>query len=168
MSEKAIATFAGGCFWGIEDLYRKLDGVYDAVSGYIGGQTENPGYREVCSGMTGHAEAVQVSYDPSKITYQELLHYFWEIHDPTTLNRQGPDHGTQYRSAIFANSAEQFEEAKASKEHFQQYFNKLIVTEIQMASEFYPAEDYHQHYFENNGGHGCHIRRPIAREATRS
>lgn len=164
MSELAVATFAGGCFWGVEHLFRSLPGVKDAVSGYMGGHIPNVTYKEVCSGLTGHAEVVQVTFDPSQVNYQELLHFFWEIHDPTTLNRQGPDVGTQYRSAVFTHSPEQAAEAEASKTWAQSFFNKPIVTVIEPAQTFYPAEDYHQRYFEKHGAHGCHIRRPFGRE----
>mgnify|MGYP002625059203 CR=1 FL=1 len=163
MAKSEIATFAGGCFWGVEDLFRKVPGVMAAVSGYIGGSVDNPDYRSVCSGTTGHAEAVQITFDPEQVSYKELLHFFWEIHDPTTLNRQGPDVGTQYRSEIFTHSDEQMAEAEASKEWAQQFFSQPIVTAITPATEFFPAEEYHQEYFIKNGGHGCHIRRPIGR-----
>lgn len=163
MAKTEIATFAGGCFWGVEDLFRKVPGVHDAVSGYIGGHLADPGYREVCSGLTGHAEAVEVTFDPEVVSYRELLHVFWEVHDPTTLNRQGPDIGTQYRSAVFVHSEEQRLAAEESKAWAQQFFSRPIVTEVVEASTFYPAEEYHQRYFEKNGGHGCHVRRPLGR-----
>lgn len=163
MESTQTAIFAGGCFWGVEHLFRAQPGVLEAVSGYIGGHTDNPTYREVCSGQTGHAEAVRVIFDPTQTTYKELLHFFWEIHDPTTLNRQGPDHGTQYRSAVFTTTPEQQTEAEESKAWAQDYFPKPIVTEIVPATTFYPAEDYHQRYFEVHGAHGCHIRRKFAR-----
>lgn len=161
MEEKAI--LAGGCFWGVEHLFGKLDGVRSVVSGYIGGTTEKPTYQDVCSGVTGHAEAVEIDFDPDKISYSEILHFFWEIHDPTTVNSQGPDFGTQYRSAIFYTSPEQEQQAKSSKEWAQSYFSRPIVTEIVQAGTFWPAEDYHQKYFDRNGSHGCHIRRPFGR-----
>ncbi|MBL8068203.1 MAG: peptide-methionine (S)-S-oxide reductase MsrA [Armatimonadetes bacterium] len=164
MAELELATVAGGCFWGVEDLFRKVPGVKSAVSGYIGGHSQNPTYREVCSGLTGHAEAVQIAFDPDVISYSEILHIFWEIHDPTTLNRQGPDIGTQYRSAIFVHSPEQRAAAEASKSWAQQFFPRPIVTSIEDASTFFPAEEYHQEYFSKNGGHGCHVRRSIGRE----
>ena len=148
MTEKAI--FGAGCFWGIEAEFRKVEGVIEAASGYSGGHTENPTYGDVCSGATGHAEVVEVEYDPSKVSYEELLEVFWANHDPTQLNRQGPDVGTQYRSAIFFNTPEQEAAARASIEKVQERFKKPIVTEIKPASEFYRAEEYHQRYFEKN------------------
>lgn len=163
MAQTEIAIVAGGCFWGVEDLYRKLPGVLRAESGYIGGHHPNSTYREVCSGLTGHAEAVRIEFDPAVVSYKEILHYFWEIHDPTTLNRQGPDIGTQYRSAIFTTTDEQAERAAESKAWAQPFFNRPIVTEIVPATDFIRAEEYHQEYFLKNGGHGCHIRRPIGR-----
>lgn len=163
MSKTQIATFAGGCFWGVEDLFRKTPGVISAVSGYMGGQTDNVTYRDVCTGTTGHAEVVQVTFDPDLTSFRELLHTFFEIHDPTTLNRQGPDHGTQYRSAVFFHTPQQEEETKSFIAWAQEHFPRPIVTEITPASTFHVAEDYHQRYFEKNGGHGCHIRRPFGR-----
>jgi peptide-methionine (S)-S-oxide reductase len=147
------ATFGAGCFWGVEAAFRKVKGVVSTAVGYSGGSSKNPTYKEVCSGKTGHAEVVQVEYDPSKVSYQEFLEVFWQIHDPTTLNRQGPDIGTQYRSAIFFHSPEQEVAAVASKEKLQDSggYGKSIVTEITPASEFYRAEDYHQRYFEKCG-----------------
>ncbi|MCB0826383.1 MAG: peptide-methionine (S)-S-oxide reductase MsrA [Armatimonadetes bacterium] len=166
MSATKKAYLAGGCFWGVEDLFRKVPGVIDATSGYMGGHVKNVTYKEVCSGLTGHAEVVEVEYDPSKVSYSELLHIFWEIHDPTTLNRQGPDVGTQYRSAIYYSSTEEQMIAEGSKSWAQQFFNNPIVTEITELETFWPAEDYHQHYFERNGGHGCHLRRSFGRDET--
>jgi len=152
------ATFAGGCFWGVEHLFNEMPGVIDAVSGYTGGSRDNPTYEQVCSGRTGHAEAVEVTYDPAKVTYAELLNAFWNMHDPTTLNRQGPDHGHQYRSAIFFHNPEQEKAALASKEQAQRYFDRPIVTEIVAATHFWPAEEYHQRYFEKHSGHySCHF-----------
>jgi peptide-methionine (S)-S-oxide reductase len=148
MTERA--TFGAGCFWGVEAEFRKVEGVVDATVGYSGGALENPTYKDVCSGTTGHAEVVEVEYDPSKVSYEELLEVFWENHDPTTLNRQGPDMGTQYRSAIFFHTPEQEAAARASKERAQDRFKKPIVTEITPAAEFYRAEEYHQRYFEKN------------------
>jgi|SRR5215210_3654602 len=148
MTERA--TFGAGCFWGVETAFRKVDGVVDAVVGYSGGHTENPTYKDVCSIDTGHAEVVEVEYDPSKVSYEELLEVFWENHDPTQLNRQGPDVGPQYRSAIFFHTPEQEAAARASKEKAQERFKKPIATEITSASEFYRAEEYHQRYFEKN------------------
>jgi peptide-methionine (S)-S-oxide reductase len=152
------ATFAGGCFWGVEHLFNEMPGVIDAVSGYTGGSRDNPTYEQVCSGRTGHAEAVEVTYDPAKVTYAELLNAFWNMHDPTTLNRQGPDHGHQYRSAIFFHNPEQEKAALASKDQAQRYFDRPIVTEIVAATHFWPAEEYHQRYFEKHSGHySCHF-----------
>ena len=148
MTEKAI--FGAGCFWGVEAEFRKVEGVVDASVGYSGGHTQNPTYKDVCSGATGHAEVVEVEYDPSKVSYEELLEVFWANHDPTTPNRQGPDVGTQYRSAIFFHTPEQEAVAHASKEEAQGRFRNPIVTEIKPASEYYRAEDYHQRYFEKN------------------
>ena len=146
------ATFGAGCFWGVEATFRKVDGVVETVVGYTGGETASPSYEEVCSGRTGHAEAVQLQFDPARVSYGELLDVFWDLHDPTTLNRQGPDVGTQYRSAIYVHDAEQDATATASKEHLQQAgrYRGPIVTEIVPASEFYRAEDYHQRYFEKS------------------
>lgn len=153
------ATFAAGCFWGVEAAFRKLAGVVSTSVGYTGGRTENPGYKEVCSGRTGHAEAVEVIFDPDVISYDELLDAFWETHNPTTLNRQGPDVGTQYRSAIFTHDLEQQAAAQASKDRLAASgkYNKAIVTEITPASRFYLAEDYHQQYLEKRGLATCHI-----------
>ena len=147
------ATFGAGCFWGVEAAFRKIQGVVSTTVGYSGGSSKNPTYKDVCSGRTGHAEAVQVEYDPSKTSYEELLNVFWSVHDPTQLNRQGPDVGTQYRSAIFFYNAEQEAAAKAAKAHLERSgrYGKPIVTEIIPASEFYMAEEYHQQYFEKHG-----------------
>jgi peptide-methionine (S)-S-oxide reductase len=155
----AKATFAAGCFWGVEATFRQLPGVTSTRVGYLGGNTENPTYKEVCTDRTGHAEAVEVDFDPSKISYDKLLNVFWENHDPTQLNRQGPDWGTQYRSAIFYHSPEQEAEAKASKEKLERShrFNKPIATQIVPAVTFYEAEDYHQQYLEKRGLTSCHI-----------
>jgi peptide-methionine (S)-S-oxide reductase len=156
----AKATFAAGCFWGVEATFRALPGVTATRVGYIGGKTVNPTYKDVCTDRTGHAEAVEVDYDPAKISYDKLLDVFWENHDPTQLNRQGPDFGTQYRSAIFYHDAEQEREAKASKEKLEQShrFSKPIVTQIVPATEFFEAEDYHQQYLEKKGLASCHIK----------
>lgn len=151
------AIFGAGCFWGVEDAFRQVPGVDDAISGYAGGDVVKPSYREVCTGRTGHAEVVEVTFDPAEVSYDRLLDVFWQIHDPTTLNRQGPDVGTQYRSVIFTCSGEQKEAALASKERAQQRLGKPIVTQIEGAPTFYPAEDYHQRYFEKNGIQGCHV-----------
>jgi len=152
-----IATFAAGCFWGVEAQFRQLP-VLDTRVGYTGGDTENPDYKSVCTGLTGHAEAIEIKYDPEKISYQDLLALFWQIHDPTTLNRQGPDVGSQYRSAIFYHNDEQKALALQSKLELEQrgVFNAPIVTQITPASVFYPAEDYHQSYLEKQGRCFCH------------
>jgi len=150
------ATFAAGCFWGVEAAFRQLPGVLEVTSGYTGGHAAKPSYRDVCTGTTGHAEAVEIEYDPQKVSYDALLDAYWKIHDPTTPNRQGPDVGTQYRSAIFTHGPEQQRAAEASRDREQMNQRKPIVTEIVPAGEFYPAEDYHQRYFENNGV-ACHI-----------
>ena len=154
-----IAYFAGGCFWGMEHEYQKLPGVLTVVSGYMGGSSSQPTYRDICNGDTGHAEVVQVTYDPSVTTYADLLEMFWEVHDPTTLNRQGVDVGHQYRSAIFTVSSAQEEQARASREAASVYFHDPIVTEVAPAPPFWPAEDYHQDYIERTGKASCHIRR---------
>jgi peptide-methionine (S)-S-oxide reductase len=156
----AKATFAAGCFWGVEATFRQLPGVISTRVGYIGGKTANPTYKEVCTDATGHAEAVEVEYDPAKISYAKLLDVFWENHDPTQLNRQGPDWGTQYRSAIFFHTPEQEAEAKASKQALENSgrFGKPIVTQIVAAPTFYEAEDYHQQYLEKRGLASCHIK----------
>ena len=145
------ATFAAGCFWGVEHEFRKMKGVEDAVSGYTGGNLDNPTYQDVCTDQTGHAEAVEVTYDPQQISYDELLDAFWNLHDPTTLNRQGPDIGHQYRSAVFTHSPEQQAAAEASKGKAQERFGNQVVTEVESAAKFWPAEDYHQRYFEKRG-----------------
>jgi peptide-methionine (S)-S-oxide reductase len=147
------ATFGAGCFWGIEAAFRKVPGVLSTSVGYAGGSFGNPTYKDVCSGETGHAEVVQVEYDPSQVSYEEIVDVFWKIHDPTTLNRQGPDVGTQYRSAIFFHNPEQEAAARASKERLQSSgrFKGPIVTEITPASEFYRAEEYHQRYLDKRG-----------------
>ena len=151
------ATFAAGCFWGVEATFRALPGVISTRVGYIGGQTENPTYKQVCTDRTGHAEAVEVTFDPAKISYGKLLPVFWENHDPTTLNRQGPDWGSQYRSAIFYHSPEQEAEARASVAEAQKKQKRPIVTQIVPAGTFYEAEDYHQQYLEKRGLAHCHI-----------
>lgn len=158
MLEKA--TFAAGCFWGVEAAFSQVKGVVSARVGYTGGHFKNPTYEDVCSDKTGHAEAVEIEYDPKKVSYQELLDVFWQIHDPTTPNRQGPDTGSQYRSVIFYHNPQQKNLAIASKEKLRQakVYNDPIVTEIVPAKEFYPAEDYHQRYYEKHGiTHGCAI-----------
>lgn len=154
--EKAI--FAGGCFWGIEKAFLDMPGVVDAESGYIGGKRENPTYEQVCTGATGHAEAVRVTYDPAVISYEALVRKFFMIHNPTELNRQGPDVGSQYRSGIFYLNQEQKEIAeKIVKELAPNYYPQTVVTEITEASTFYRAEEYHQRYFEKNPNAVCHI-----------
>jgi peptide-methionine (S)-S-oxide reductase len=155
----AKATFAAGCFWGVEAVFRQLPGATATRVGYIGGNTVNPTYKEVCTDTTGHAEAVEVDYDPAKLSYGKLLDVFWENHDPTQLNRQGPDFGKQYRTAIFFHSPEQEAEAQASKENLAKSgrFRKPIVTQIVPAATFYEAEDYHQQYLEKRGLASCHI-----------
>jgi peptide-methionine (S)-S-oxide reductase len=155
----AKATFAAGCFWGVEDAFAQVKGVTSTAVGYTGGTKTNPTYKEVCGGNTGHAEAVEIEFDPSQVSYPELLATFFQIHDPTTLNRQGPDFGTQYRSAIFFHGAEQEAAAKNAKDTLEKasIFKKPIVTQIVAAGPFYRAEEYHQKYFEKSGMKSCHI-----------
>jgi peptide-methionine (S)-S-oxide reductase len=150
----AKATFGGGCFWCTEAVFQQLKGVHSVVSGYTGGAVKNPTYRQVCNGNTGHAEAIQITFDPKIVTYEELLEVFWKTHDPTTLNQQGPDFGTQYRSAIFFHSDEQKRLAELYKGKLDQSgaFSRPIVTEIVPATDFYRAEDDHQNFYERNGG----------------
>jgi peptide-methionine (S)-S-oxide reductase len=153
------ATFAAGCFWGVESAFRQIDGVIDAQVGYTGGKTANPTYKEVCTGTTGHAEAIELTFDPAKVSYETLTEFFFKMHDPTQVNRQGPDFGTQYRSAVFYHSPEQkavAERVKAALEKSGKY-KKLLATQIVPAEPFYRAEEYHQRYFEKNGGPACHI-----------
>ena len=154
------ATFGAGCFWGVEAAFREVEGVLSTAVGYEGGSLKNPSYQDVCTDETGHAEVVEVTYDPSKVTYETLLNLFWKLHDPTTLNRQGPDIGTQYRSAIFFHSPEQEATAKASIEKLSNsgMYKRPIVTEIVPAATFYRAEEYHQQYLEKRGLASCHIR----------
>lgn len=156
-----LATFGAGCFWGVEQEFRNQNGVVATAVGFMGGQTSNPTYKEVCYEKTGHAEVVQIEFDPDVIPYTELLNIFWHLHDPTTLNRQGPDVGDQYRSAIFYHSPEQETLALRSRDALQDSgeFKNKIVTEISSASDFYAAEDYHQQYVEKGGYAACHIRR---------
>jgi peptide-methionine (S)-S-oxide reductase len=154
----ALATFAAGCFWGVEAGFRQVAGVVDAEVGYTGGHTENPTYKEVCTGTTGHAEAVRVTYDPDKVTYDQLLDAFWNMHNPTTANRQGPDVGSQYRSAIFYHTPEQeaaARESKAALRASSRWGDRPIVTEIEPAGPFWRAEEYHQRYFEKHGRGAC-------------
>jgi len=154
------ATFAAGCFWGVEAAFRQIPGVISTRVGYIGGKTENPTYKEVCTDRTGHAEAVEVEFDPSKVAYNDLLQVFWENHDPTQVNRQGPDWGAQYRTAIFYHSPEQQAQAEVSKQALEMShrYAKPIATQIVPAVTFYPAEDYHQQYLEKRGLASCHIK----------
>jgi peptide-methionine (S)-S-oxide reductase len=152
------ATFGAGCFWGVEAAFRQVKGVVSTAVGYSGGHFPDATYKDVCSGKTGHAEVVQVEYDPAQVSYDDLLKVFWENHNPTTLNRQGPDVGTQYRSAIYFHTPEQEAAARASKEKAQAHFKSKIVTEITPASEFWRAEDYHQQYLEKRGLAHCSIR----------
>ncbi len=153
------ATFAAGCFWGVEETFRTTPGVLETQVGYTGGKTEKPTYHEVCTDTSGHAEAVEVTYDPAKVSYEQLLNIFWENHNPTQMNRQGPDIGTQYRSAIFYHSPEQEREAIASKEALAKSgkFSKPIATLIVKAEPFYRAEEYHQQYLLKRGRTHCHI-----------
>ncbi|MGA7909695.1 MAG: peptide-methionine (S)-S-oxide reductase MsrA [Candidatus Sulfotelmatobacter sp.] len=154
------ATFAAGCFWGVEATFRQIPGVLGTRVGYTGGRTDNPTYKEVCTDNTGHAEAVEVDYDPAKVAYNDLLKVFWENHDPTQVNRQGPDWGTQYRSAIFFHGPQQEAAARASKEAIEKArrYSKPIATQIVPAVKFFEAEDYHQQYLEKRGLASCHIR----------
>ncbi|MGH9498550.1 MAG: peptide-methionine (S)-S-oxide reductase MsrA [Terriglobales bacterium] len=154
------AIFAAGCFWGVEAAFRQLPGVISTRVGYTGGQTADPSYKEVCTDRTGHAEAVEVTYDPARLSYEKLLDVFWENHDPTQVNRQGPDYGTQYRTAIFFTAPEQEVAARASKEALEKSgrFSKPIATQIVPAVTFYEAEDYHQQYLEKRGLATCHIK----------
>jgi peptide methionine sulfoxide reductase msrA/msrB len=155
-----IATFAAGCFWGVEHAFQQIKGVKKVTSGYTGGHTKNPTYKEVCGGNTGHAEAIEIEFDPSVVAYDQLVEYFWKIHDPTTLNRQGPDRGSQYRSVIFYQNDTQKQVAQASLLRMERsgLFKKKIVTQIQPASDFYPAEEYHQDYFKKHPDRAaCHL-----------
>lgn len=155
----AKATFAAGCFWGVEAAFRKVAGVKKTTVGYTGGSVDDPTYKQVCQGHTGHAEAVEVLYDPLKVTYDELLAVFWSCHDPTQLNRQGPDIGTQYRSAVFYHTPEQKKAAVASKTTLEKSgkYKKPLVTQILAAKEFFRAEEYHQQYLEKRGLATCHL-----------
>lgn len=157
--ETEKATFGAGCFWGVETAFRQLPGVIDAAVGYAGGKTENPTYEDVCSHATGHAEVIEVDFDPAKISYRDLLETFWTNHDPTTLNRQGPDVGDQYRSVIFYHSPEQRAAAEGSKVEQERggRFKRSIVTQIEPAPAFYRAEEYHQRYLEKRGLSHCAI-----------
>ena len=155
-----IATFAAGCFWGVEDAFMKTKGVKSTKVGYTGGNLTNPTYEDVCTDKTGHAEAIQIKYDPKEISYEELLELFWSIHNPTTKNRQGPDIGTQYRSSIFYHSSEQEKIANQVRQELDDSkFQNKMVTEIVAASTFYPAEEYHQKYYQKIGGGSCYNRK---------
>ncbi|MHB8540648.1 MAG: peptide-methionine (S)-S-oxide reductase MsrA [Candidatus Acidiferrales bacterium] len=155
----AKATFAAGCFWGVEEAFRRIKGVTSTTVGYTGGTMKNPSYKDVCTGATGHAEAVEIEFDPAQVSYRELLAAFFQTHNPTTPNRQGPDIGTQYRSAIFYHDAEQQSAALESKAALEKSgaFNRPIVTEIAPASAFYRAEDYHQQYLAKRNAKSCHV-----------
>lgn len=158
MTEKA--TFAAGCFWGVEASFRRVRGVTSARVGYTGGHTRDPSYEDVCTDTTGHAEAVELEFDPAVVSYEQLLEVFWGIHDPTTLNRQGPDRGSQYRSAVFYHDDLQRDKAVASRDRLQasgKTGGAAVVTEIVPAGPFYEAEEYHQRYFERKGGTGCRL-----------
>ncbi len=155
----ATATFGAGCFWGVEEAFRRVEGVTDTAVGYMGGHLDNPTYQDVCTDRTGHAEVVQVEYDPEKVSYDQLLEVFWSSHDPTQLNRQGPDFGSQYRSAIFYHTPEQQAAAEASKQSQDASgrFRRPIVTQIVPAANFWRAEEYHQQYLAKRGMASCHI-----------
>jgi peptide-methionine (S)-S-oxide reductase len=155
----AKATFGAGCFWGVEEVFRKIPGVLHTSVGYTGGKTENPTYEEVCTDKTGHAEVVDIDFDPKLVSYQDLLKIFFENHNPTTLNRQGPDIGTQYRSAVFYHDVEQKSQAEQMIKELDQSgkFSKPIVTEVTPAQKYYPAEEYHQKYLQKRGIDSCHI-----------
>ena len=161
-SKYNLATFAAGCFWGVESIFRQVRGVAETIVGYTGGTVSNPSYRQVCTGMTGHAEAVQIKYDPKIISYEELLSIFWRMHNPTTPNRQGLDVGSQYRSVIFYHDKAQKKAAEKSKEDFDRsgVFADKAVTQIVPASTFYKAEEYHQNYFGKQGKESCHVLMP--------
>ena len=154
-----VATFGAGCFWGVEAAFRRTPGVVDTAVGYSGGHLDKPTYKDVCTDETGHAEVVQVTFDPQKLSYSQLLDVFWKIHDPTKLNRQGPDFGKQYRTAIFFHSPEQEEIARKSKQALEASgkFHRPIATEISPAKTFWRAEEYHQRYLEKRGAESCHI-----------
>jgi peptide-methionine (S)-S-oxide reductase len=154
-----LATFAAGCFWGVEESFSKIKGVKSTMVGYTGGRHTNPTYRDVCTDLTGHAEAIQVQYDPQEVTYEDLLKVFWSIHNPTTKNRQGPDVGSQYRSVIFYHTPEQESSARKSIEELEKSgrFSNRIVTEIVPASTFHKAEEFHQKYYQKRGGGSCYL-----------
>lgn len=155
----ALATFGAGCFWGVEESFRRIPGVRETAVGYSGGNVPNPTYEDVCTDQTGHAEVVQVDYDADRVAYDELLEVFWSNHDPTQLNRQGPDVGTQYRSAVFFHTPEQEAAARASKERLEKSgrLRRPIATVIEPAATFWRAEDYHQRYLEKRGLGSCHV-----------
>ncbi|BDY05714.1 peptide-methionine (S)-S-oxide reductase MsrA [Ferrimonas sp. YFM] len=156
----AIATFGAGCFWGVEQFFKELDGVTSAVCGYMGGDQDNPSYEQVKTGETGHAEVVQVEFDEARISYQQLLDTFWQFHNPTTVNQQGEDHGSQYRSVVFFHDDTQRDTAEASKAHQQAegyWKDKTIVTAIEPVTNFFRAEEYHQGYFDKHDLPSCHI-----------
>jgi peptide-methionine (S)-S-oxide reductase len=155
MTEKA--TFGAGCFWGVEARFGEVPGVTETAVGYAGGQTVNPTYRDVCTDETGHAEVVDLSFDPQKVSYEELVRLFFQLHDPTQLNRQGPDFGTQYRSVVFYHSPAQKATAERVRDEFQKLVSQKIVTQIEAAPTFYRAEEYHQKYLEKRGAKSCHI-----------
>ena len=159
MTDTRMATFGAGCFWGVEVAFRQVPGVLNAEAGYEGGTLQNPSYEDVCTGRTGHAEVVEVTYDPARVSYESLVDLFFTKHDPTTLNRQGPDRGTQYRSAIFYHDDEQRRVAEAAKERWNRSgrWRSPIVTEVTPASTFYRAEEYHQGYLEKHGLASCHL-----------
>lgn len=159
MAETNKATFAAGCFWGVESAFRTIDGVIDTQVGYIGGKKDDPTYRQVCSGATGHAEALEITFDPAIVSYDKLVELFWRVHDPTQVNRQGPDVGTQYRSAIFYHSEEQKKIAEMSKAALDaaKKFRRPVATQIVPAGTFWRAEEYHQRYFEKSGRPACHF-----------
>ncbi len=155
----AMATFGAGCFWGVEEAFRRTPGVTETAVGYMGGHLENPTYHAVCTDRTGHAEVVQLQFDPSQVSYERLLELFWDLHDPTTLNRQGPDVGAQYRSVVFYHDPAQQAVAAEMKKRLDASgrFRRPIVTEVSPASVFWRAEDYHQKYIQKNGGASCHL-----------
>jgi len=159
MQQSELATFGAGCFWGVEETFRQVPGVLETAVGYMGGTLENPTYEDVCTGQTGHAEVIHVTFDPSQVSYEALLDIFWKNHNPTTPNQQGPDFGTQYRSVIFYHTPEQQKIAEASKEALEASgtWKKPIVTQIVPASTFWIAEDYHQRYLQKRGLGACHI-----------
>ncbi|MDI6841625.1 MAG: peptide-methionine (S)-S-oxide reductase MsrA [Methanothermobacter wolfeii] len=161
MGKLRKATFGAGCFWGVEDAFRRIDGVVSTRVGYMGGHMEDPSYEDVCTGLTGHAEVVEVTFDPDIVSYSDLLDVFWSIHDPTSLNRQGPDVGEQYRSVIFYHDEEQRRLALRSRDEVGRAgrFSREIVTAIEPAGTFYEAEEYHQQYLEKNPRRRCYIRR---------